>query len=297
MSVIKNRPSEIWVTKSNLIAHLPREVAQRIIVNATTLKLAGDVPQLKPSRATWDREANEAWDKASKYVATRQTSYQRLHSITPWSEGGNVSVPLCPVVTPNPNDIAINCCGGRGEAPHIFANWGKVLSEHYKLPTKWRFKNESLAYVPALLAELCVIAEGLVTRYENEGGHYAKVRRSGRATAQAIRKELGFRYCQKNNDPSPHDGWLDLFPKNSSKALDNCLTGGWSTSSSHKKIGKVGLILSLSGSPNHVSGLGLDLRIKFDIGDASLRKQNYWKLQQLFKAVRDLTENKEEVTA
>lgn len=285
MSVIKNRPSEIWVTKSNLIAHLPREVAQRIIVNATTLKLAGDVPQLKASRATWDREANDAFDRARCWADTREVSYQRLHGFTPSNEGNNQ------------NDIAINLCGGRGEAPHISANWGEVLSKHYKLPLKWRFKNESIAFVPALLAELCVIAEGLVTRYENEGGHYAKVRRSGRATAQAIRKELGFRYCQKNNDASPHDGWLDLFPKNSSKALDNCLTGGWSTSNDHKKIGKVGLILALSGSPSHVSGLGLDLRIKFDIGDASLRKQNYWKLQQLFKAVRDLTENKEEVTA
>lgn len=283
MSVIKNRPSEIWVTKSNLIAHLPREVAQRIIVNATTLKLAGDVPQLKPSRATWDREANEAWDKASKYVDTRQTSYQRLHSIIPWVESGKQ------------NDIAINLCGGRGEAPHISANWGRVLSEHYKLPLKWRFKNESLAYVPALIAELQIIAEGLVTRYENEGGHYAKVRRSGRATTQAIRKELGFRVCQ-TDDPHSNESWLDVFPKNSSKALDNCLQGGWSTSNHHKKIGRVGLILALSGSPNQVSGLGLDLRIKFDIGDASLRKQNYWKLQQLFKAVRDLTENKE-VTA
>ena len=286
MSVIKNRPSEIWVTKSNLIAHLPREVAQRIIVNATTLKLAGDVPQLKPSRAAWDREANEAWDKASKYVATRQTSYQRLHSIIPWVESGRQ------------NDITINLCGGRGEAPHIFANWGKVISEHYKLPTKWRFKNESLAYVPALLAELCVIAEGIVARYENEGGHYAKVRRSSRATAQAIRKELGFRVCQ-NDDPystTSSESW-NVFPKNSSVALDNCHQGGWSTSNHHKKIGRVGLIVALSGNPNHVSGLGVDLRIKFDIGDASLRKQNYWKLQQLFKAVRDLTENKEEVTA
>jgi hypothetical protein len=281
MSKIKNRPSEIWVTKSNLIAHLPREVAQRIIVNATTLKLAGDVPQLKSSRASWDREANEAWDKASKYVATRQTSYQRLHSIIPWVESGNK------------NDIAINLCGGRGEAPHIFANWGKVLSEHYKLPLKWRFKNESLAYVPALLAELCVIAEGLVTRYENEGGRYAKVRRSSRATTQAIRKELGFR-C-KGVDPLSAEEWSDVFPRNSSVALDNCLQGHWSTSNHHIRLGKIGLILALSGSPQDHRGLGVDLRIKFDIGDASLRKQNYWKLAQLFKAVRDLTENKEGV--
>lgn len=279
MSVIKNRPSEIWVTKSNLIAHLPKEVAHRIIVNATTLKLAGDVPQLKPSRATWDREANDAFDRARCWADTREVSYQRLHGFTPSN---------------NQNDIAINLCGGRGEAPHISANWGKVLSEHYKLPLKWRFKNESIAFVPALLAELQIIAEGLVTRYENEGGHYAKVRRSGRATAQAIRKELGFKYC-KNDDPhstTSSESW-NVFPKNSSVALDNCLQGGWSTSNHHKKIGRVGLILALSGSPNHVSGLGLDLRIKFDIGDASLRKQNYWKLQQLFKAVRDLTENKE----
>ena len=214
-------------------------------------------------------------------MATRQTSYQRLHSIIPWVESGNK------------NDIAINLCGGRGEAPHIFANWGKVLSEHYKLPLKWRFKNESLSYVPALLAELCVIAEGLVTRYENEGGRYAKVRRSSRATTQAIRRELGFR-C-KEVDPSSDGEWLDAFPKNSSVALDNCLQGSWSTTNNHKKIGKVGLILALSGSPRDHRGLGVDLRIKFDIGDDSLRKQNYWKLAQLFKAVRDLTENKEGV--
>ena len=53
MSVIKNRAGkgqEVWVTKSNLLSLLPKQVSERIIRNAVTNALEGNIPRLIPSK-------------------------------------------------------------------------------------------------------------------------------------------------------------------------------------------------------------------------------------------------------
>lgn len=276
MSVIKNRAGkgqEVWVTKSNLLSLLPKQVSDRIIRNAVTNALEGNIPRLIPSKSTWDNASNDAWYKASVWIQEKAEAYCQLHGL------GEVLV--------RGSDIRVQLRGGRGEATCIQSDWGKVLSQYYKLPIKWRFKSDSLSYVPALFAELNKLAGELPAKYESENAFHAVNRRRNRRTILALRRSLGFIKGNKSlSDPRE-----DVFSKNSSYSLDKCLRSEWPSSRHTKKVGKVGVDLTISG--NHASHISCDLRLNFSIHDEKLRNENNWKLQQLFKAVRDLTDNQE----
>jgi hypothetical protein len=276
MSVIKNRAGkgqEVWVTKYNLLSLLPKQVSERIIRNAVTNALEGNIPRLIPSKSTWDTQSNDAWFKASLWIQEKAEAYCQLHGL------GEVLV--------RGSDIRVQLRGGRGEATCIQSDWGLVLSQHYKLPIKWRFKSDSLAYVPALFAELNKLAGELPAKYESENAFHAVNRRRNRRTILALRRSLGFIRTGKSLD-NPRG---DVFTKNSSYSLDKCLRSEWPSSTHTKKVGKVGVDLTISG--NHASHISCDLRLNFSIHDEKLRNENNWKLQQLFKAVRELTDNQE----
>jgi len=277
MSVIKNRAGkgqEVWVTKSNLLSLLPKQVSERIIRNAVTNALGGNIPRLIPSKATWDSQSNDAWYKASLWIQERAEAYCQLHGLGEIFGRGS--------------DIRVHLRGGRGEETCIQSDWGLVLSQHYKLPIKWRFKSDSLAYVPALFAELNKLAGELPANYESENAYHAVERRRNRRTILAVRRCLGF----IKGDNSLDDPRVpEVFPKNSSTSLDKCLRSEWPSSRHTKKVGKVGVDLTISG--NHENHISCDLRLNFSIHDEKLRNENNWKLQQLFKAVRDLTDNQE----
>lgn len=277
MSIVKTRSSkgqEVWITKSNLLSLLPKEVADRIIRNAVTNSLEGNIPRLIPSRSTWDNASNSAWHTASEWIQKKAEDYSQLYGFTDnsdWAWG-----------------IRVHLQGGRGEATCIQSDWGKVISQHYKLPIKWRFKSDSLAYVPALFSELNKLAGELPKKYESENAFYAVERKRNRRTTLALRKCFGF---TSKDDPLSHEKIEDIFRKNSSSALDKCLRSEWPCTRHSKKLGKVGVDLTISG--NHASHIACDLRINFSVLDEKLRSKNHWKLQQLFKAVRDLTDNQE----
>jgi hypothetical protein len=276
MSIKRNRPpkgQEVWVTKSNLLSLLPRDTAERIIRNAVTNALGGNIPRLIPSKSAWDKPSNDAWYKASVWIQERAEAYCRLHGLGEIFGRGS--------------DIGVNLRGGRGEATCIQSDWGQVLSQHYKLPIKWRFRSDSLAYVPALFAELNKLAGELPAKYESENAFHAVNRRRNRRTVLALRRCLGFVRRGKSLS-NPRE---DVFSKNSSYSLDKCLRSEWPSSTHTKKVGKVGVDLTISG--NHASHISCDLRLNFSIHDEKLRNENNWKLQQLFKAVRDLTDNQE----
>ena len=276
MSVIKNRAGkgqEVWVTKTNLLSLLPKQVSERIIRNAVTNALGGNIPRLIPSKSTWDKPSNDAWYKASVWIQERAEAYCQLHGLGEIFGRGS--------------DIGVNLRGGRGEATCIQSDWGQVLSQHYKLPIKWRFRSDSLAYVPALFAELNKLAGELPAKYESENAFHAVNRRRNRRTVLALRRCLGFVRRGKSLS-NPRE---DVFSKNSSYSLDKCLRSEWPSSTHTKKVGKVGVDLTISG--NHASHISCDLRLNFSIHDEKLRNENNWKLQQLFKAVRDLTDNQE----
>jgi hypothetical protein len=276
MSVIKNRAGkgqEVWVTKSNLLSLLPKQVSERIIRNAVTNALGGNIPRLIPSKSTWDKPSNDAWYKASVWIQERAEAYCQLHGLGEIFGRGS--------------DIGVNLRGGRGEATCIQSDWGQVLSQHYKLPIKWRFRSDNLAYVPALFAELNKLAGELPAKYESENAFHAVNRRRNRRTLLALRRCLGFVRRGKSLS-NPRE---DVFSKNSSYSLDKCLRSEWPSSTHSKKVGKVGVDLTISG--NHASHISCDLRLNFSIHDEKLRNENNWKLQQLFKAVRDLTDNQE----
>jgi hypothetical protein len=276
MSVIKNRAGkgqEVWVTKTNLLSLLPKQVSERIIRNAVTNALGGNIPRLIPTKATWDTQSNDAWHKASLWIQEKAEAYCQLHGL------GEIFV--------RGSDIRVHLQGGRGEATCIQSDWGLVLSQYYKLPIKWRFKSDSLAYVPALFAELNKLAGELPAKYESENAFHAVNRRRNRRTVLALRRSLGFIRAGKSLD----DPREDAFSKNSSYSLDKCLRSEWPSSKHTKKVGKVGVDLTISG--NHASHISCDLRLNFSIHDEKLRNENNWKLQQLFKAVRDLTDNQE----
>lgn len=277
MSIIKSRPSkgqEVWITKSNIQSLLPEQVGKRIIASAVTLSLGGNIPRLIPSRSTWDNASNDAWHKASVWVQEKAEAYSQLHGL------GEIFGRAL--------DIRVHLRGGRGEATCIQSDWGKVLSQHYKLPIKWRFKSDSLAYVPALFAELNKLAGELPVNYESENAFHAVERRRNRRTILALRRCLGF---TKSDDPLAEERLAEVFKKNSSVSLDKCLRSEWPTSRHSKKLGKVAVDLTVSG--NHANHISCDLRINFSIHDEKLRNENHWKLTQLFKAVRELTENQE----
>jgi hypothetical protein len=277
MSVIKNRAGkgqEVWVTKTNLLSLLPKQVSERIIRNAVTNALGGNIPRLIPSKATWDTQSNDAWHKASLWIQEKAEAYSQLHGL------GEIFV--------RGSDIRVYLQGGRGEATCIQSDWGLVLSQYYKLPIKWRFKSDSLAYVPALFAELNKLAGELPAKYESENAFHAVNRRRNRRTVLALRRSLGFIKGSKFRLDDPRE---DVFTKNSSYSLDKCLRSEWPSSKHTKKVGKVGVDLTISG--NHASHISCDLRLNFSIHDEKLRNENNWKLQQLFKAVRDLTDNQE----
>jgi len=276
MSVIKNRAGkgqEVWVTKTNILSLLPKQVSERIIRNAVTNALGGNIPRLIPSKSTWDKPSNDAWYKASVWIQERAEAYCQLHGLGEIFGRGS--------------DIGVNLRGGRGEATCIQSDWGQVLSQHYKLPIKWRFRSDSLAYVPALFAELNKLAGELPAKYESENAFHAVNRRRNRRTVLALRRCLGFVRRGKSLS-NPRE---DVFSKNSSYSLDKCLRSEWPSSTHTKKVGKVGVDLTISG--NHASHISCDLRLNFSIHDEKLRNENNWKLQQLFKAVRDLTDNQE----
>jgi hypothetical protein len=276
MSVIKNRAGkgqEVWVTKTNLLSLLPKQVSERIIRNAVTNALGGNIPRLIPTKSTWDKPSNDAWYKASVWIQERAEAYCQLHGLGEIFGRGS--------------DIGVNLRGGRGEATCIQSDWGQVLSQHYKLPIKWRFRSDSLAYVPALFAELNKLAGELPAKYESENAFHAVNRRRNRRTVLALRRCLGFVRRGKSLS-NPRE---DVFSKNSSYSLDKCLRSEWPSSTHTKKVGKVGVDLTISG--NHASHISCDLRLNFSIHDEKLRNENNWKLQQLFKAVRDLTDNQE----
>jgi len=280
MSIIKNRPSkgqEVWITKSNILSLLPNEAAKRVIASAVTLSLGGNIPRLIPSRSTWDNASNDAWYKASQWVQEKAEAYSKLHGL------GEIFGRAL--------DIRVHLRGGRGEATCIQSDWGKVLSQYYKLPIKWRFKSDSLAYVPSLFAELNKLAGELPANYESENGFHSIERRRNRRTILALRRCLGF---TKSDDPLAEERLAEVFKKNSSFALDKCLRSEWPTSRHSKKLGKVGVDLTVSG--NHANHISCDLRINFSIHDEKLRNENHWKLTQLFKAVRELTDNQERET-
>ena len=144
-----------------------------------------------------------------------------------------------------------------------------------------------MAYVPALFAELNKLAGELPAKYESENAFHAVNRRRNRRTILALRRSLGFIRTGKSLD-NPRE---DVFTKNSSYSLDKCLRSEWPSSTHTKKVGKVGVDLTISG--NHASHISCDLRLNFSIHDEKLRNENNWKLQQLFKAVRELTDNQE----
>jgi hypothetical protein len=276
MSVIKNRAGkgqEVWVTKTNILSLLPKQVSERIIRNAVTNALGGNIPRLIPSKSTWDKPSNDAWYKASVWIQERAEAYCQLHGLGEIFGRGS--------------DIGVNLRGGRGEATCIHSDWGQVLSQHYKLPIKWRFRSDSLAYVPALFAELNKLAGELPAKYESENAFHAVNRRRNRRTVLALRRCLGFVRRGKSLS-NPRE---DVFSKNSSYSLDKCLRSEWPSSTHTKKVGKVGVDLTISG--NHENHISCDLRLNFSIHDEKLRNENNWKLQQLFKAVRDLTDNQE----
>jgi hypothetical protein len=276
MSVIKNRAGkgqEVWVTKTNILSLLPKQLSERIIRNAVTNALGGNIPRLIPSKSTWDKPSNDAWYKASVWIQERAEAYCQLHGLGEIFGRGS--------------DIGVNLRGGRGEATCIQSDWGQVLSQHYKLPIKWRFRSDSLAYVPALFAELNKLAGELPAKYESENAFHAVNRRRNRRTVLALRRCLGFVRRGKSLS-NPRE---DVFSKNSSYSLDKCLRSEWPSSTHTKKVGKVGVDLTISG--NHASHISCDLRLNFSIHDEKLRNENNWKLQQLFKAVRDLTDNQE----
>lgn len=276
MSIIKNRAGkgqEVWVTKTNILSLLPKQVSERIIRNAVTNSLEGNIPRLIPSKSTWDTASNDAWHKASVWIQEKAEAYSQLHGLGEIFGRGL--------------DIRVHLRGGRGEATCIQSDWGKVLSQYYKLPIKWRFKSDTLSYVPALFAELNKLAGELPAKYESENAYHAVSRRRNRRTVLALRRSLGFvRRGKTLNDPRE-----DVFSKNSSISLDKCLRSEWPSSRHTKKVGKVGVDLTISG--NHASHISCDLRLNFSIHDEKLRNENNWKLQQLFKAVRDLTDNQE----
>ena len=272
MSIQRNRPpkgQEVWITKSNLLSLLPRETAERIIRNAVTNSLGGNIPRLIPSKSTWDNASNSAWHTASKWIQDKAEAYSELYGL------GDLFGRAI--------DIRILLNGGRGEATCIQSEWGKVLCQHYKLPIKWRFKNDSLAYVPALFAELNKLAGELPSRYEKENEYYAGKRRKNRATTFALRKQLGFQKDEERIN--------DIYSKGSTYALDRCLRTEWSSSRHHKKAKNIEVDLTVSG--NHANRIDCDLRLNFSIHDEELRKKNHWRLAQLFKAVRELTGNQE----
>jgi hypothetical protein len=276
MSVIKNRAGkgqEVWVTKTNILSLLPKQVSERIIRNAVTNALGGNIPRLIPSKSAWHTPSNDAWYKASVWIQERAEAYCQLHGLGEIFGRGS--------------DIGVNLRGGRGEATCIQSDWGQVLSQHYKLPIKWRFRSDSLAYVPALFAELNKLAGELPAKYESENAFHAVNRRRNRRTVLALRRCLGFVRRGKSLS-NPRE---DVFSKNSSYSLDRCLRSEWPSSTHTKKVGKVGVDLTISG--NHASHITCDLRLNFSIHDEKLRNENNWKLQQLFKAVRDLTDNQE----
>jgi hypothetical protein len=238
-----------------------------------TNALGGNIPRLIPSKSTWDTPSNDAWYKASVWIQERAEAYCQLHGLGEIFGRGS--------------DIGVNLRGGRGEATCIQSDWGQVLSQHYKLPIKWRFRSDSLAYVPALFAELNKLAGELPAKYESENAFHAVNRRRNRRTVLALRRCLGFVRRGKSLS-NPRE---DVFSKNSSYSLDKCLRSEWPSSTHTKKVGKVGVDLTISG--NHASHISCDLRLNFSIHDEKLRNENNWKLQQLFKAVRDLTDNQE----
>ena len=279
MSIIKNRPSkgqEVWVTKSNILSLLPAESSKRVIASAVTLSLGGNIPRLIPSKSTWDNASNDAWYKSSQWIQEKAEAYCQLHGLEE--------------IFGRALDIRVHLRGGRGEATCIQSDWGKVLSQYYKLPIKWRFKSDSLAYVPSLFAELNKLAGELPANYESENGFHSIQRRRNRRTILALRRCLGFkRRSSATNDPRE-----DAFSKNSSYSLDKCLRSEWPTSRHSRKLGKVGVELVVSG--NHANHISCDLRLNFSIHDEKLRNENHWRLTQLFKAVRELTDNQERET-
>jgi len=283
MSIKRQRApqgNELWITRQNLFKRLPRDVAERILKNGVTLKLAGQIPELgKATRLRgWNSSAlsEQLW-RVRDYISEKSDEYKDKYSIT----------------LPSDNQFRVTLTCHRGEAPCVYAVWGDIIGQKHNLPTKWRFNAESIPYVASLIVELKLLGQKLLKQYEADREYYSVQRRRNRATVKALYRLAG---VQKKIPAQSDDSQLiyniDPFREGDLRSYEDCQRGSWPTRTVTKKNGKVAVTLAVHG--NNASHIDCNLNLQFTIHDEKLRGKECWKLIQLFKAARQLLGSREE---
>lgn len=291
MSITKARPNqgtEVWITRQNILKRLPKDSAERILKNGITLKLAGETPKLgKPTKLTtggWNnRVLSEQLWRARDWINDKCKEYVEKYDLD-WDS-----------FVEKPNDFRVTLTCNRGEAPCVYAVWGDLVNQDGKLPTKWRFKEDTIPFVPSLFVELRRIGENLINNYERDG-YYAKERRRNRATVKALYRLAGVtRKVPKDADSSfIHNH--DPYQAGKLRSYEDCRRSAWPTRTATKRNGKTAVTLAVHG--NNASHVDCNLNLQFTINDDKLRGKNCEKLTRLFAAVRQLLSSatNEEVT-